>query len=1101
MTVYLSSDFIMTKEKEQFSNRKWVVDILSYPIGKATGSKVVEFSSSLSNNDKFSRIKFFEKSGIELNIHEVQFWYDANEISDDSLGYLSEFLTPGDVIIGYELSEQTRYLLDKINVTWIDFWLHPVRFLDDILFGFSSSNEDIHNKISEFRIDEEIFKLYANRLKVQFYKGYRRPSINIPDNSALFIGQTLNDKAICSNGRMLNLLDFKEKFEELAKKYDKVYYSRHPYVKKGDEEILKYINEHPSASFIDKPTYSLLASGKIKKVASISSSVVHEAACFGISSEFWYKPVFPVGAGFPNYQTIYQEFISPHFWADILSPILSTKKCDRVMFLDTKDKLRDMLAFYWGYKTVDKVEDIRQTLLAVDRRVQKLSAPKSITESISNINKTKVEKVEPPKILLEKYSARLNQWKKLVDKAEYVSFDVFGTLIERPLSNPNHAFDILDSKLPAEHELKGIFRSEREKARNLITPDLRTCGEEISIDERYSALQQKFKLNNDATYELSNLEHGLDVNLCMPRKSGMDIYNYAVSKNKKIIIISDIFYSSAFVKELLSNANITHYHKLYVSSETHLLKHTGNMFSYVKKDLDIANKNVLHIGDNLRSDIEKAKDHGLNTLHIERSYDYLHNKHPVLKSLEKQDSNEFLTSKSITKSLVSEKIFMSEASISDTSFTAGSAELLGYCVLGPLFSGMAEWLYKQAVSQGLTDLYFLARDGEIIKRAFDKYNHKIGGEKIKSHYLYASRRSVNVAALKTTQDLIDLLSLNFTPQSIGSLLETRFGLSDPNIVIVKEAGYESLCDLADYKKDKDKLQRLIVGLSHDILDNAAHERRNLVKYYSHKGLFSADSVGIVDIGHGGTLQRSISVFLDRPVTGFYFVTSKDIQRNVLDNNMHAYSYFASELDIDKESFKLYQKYILMFENVFLNNQDSFKKIDIVGEDFNPVFVVNNTDKARKEFIEQVHNSIVEFSSDYSDVLSKTSSHFNYVGLSSKYAVTPFLDMLEKPSPQDAMLFSDIEFENIFSGRKSKKLINLNPGDKDSTLAYSLWKEGAIVLFNNTPKPKLKFNLLNLIVRKFSTEKQYHKFLKDPYSFFNDSNNKLISNFKYFYKVS
>lgn len=76
--------------------------------------------------------------------------------------------------MGYELSEQTRKILDKIKVTYIDIWLHPIRYMDDVLFGLKSNNEEINNKLYTFNIPSETYYLYADRLKVQNYRGYRK---------------------------------------------------------------------------------------------------------------------------------------------------------------------------------------------------------------------------------------------------------------------------------------------------------------------------------------------------------------------------------------------------------------------------------------------------------------------------------------------------------------------------------------------------------------------------------------------------------------------------------------------------------------------------------------------------------------------------------------------------------------------------------------------------------------------------------------------------------------------------------------------------------------------------------------------------------------
>ena len=81
--IYITSDFLMTKEKEQFSNVKWLYELLKRPLESCTGLDSSIFTSSLTAVDKFSRIAFFKNSSIELDIHKTQFYYDDEVINDN----------------------------------------------------------------------------------------------------------------------------------------------------------------------------------------------------------------------------------------------------------------------------------------------------------------------------------------------------------------------------------------------------------------------------------------------------------------------------------------------------------------------------------------------------------------------------------------------------------------------------------------------------------------------------------------------------------------------------------------------------------------------------------------------------------------------------------------------------------------------------------------------------------------------------------------------------------------------------------------------------------------------------------------------------------
>jgi len=325
--IFLASDPLSTKEKEQYSNRRWLKDILTRPIQRATGICPEELLSSLVNPKFIDRRTFFAKSGITLDIDTTHFWYDDTQITQDSIDYLRNFVDTNSLVIGYELSAQTRSILDRMGVSWIDLWLHPVRFMDDILFAMQSNHPETRKRLFGYNVSEDQMALYADRIRIQTYKGWRRVEAKIKPNSALLVGQTLNDKSVLHNGAFLSLLDYKERIEDIARMHNAVYFARHPYLKKGDEEIMAYLKSIKNLEMAAEPAYRMLSSNKIRTVFGLSSSVIVEARYFDKSTEFLYRPVLTFGqVDDPrSHASIFQDFISPHFWSDILAPLMTTR--------------------------------------------------------------------------------------------------------------------------------------------------------------------------------------------------------------------------------------------------------------------------------------------------------------------------------------------------------------------------------------------------------------------------------------------------------------------------------------------------------------------------------------------------------------------------------------------------------------------------------------------------------------------------------------------------------------------------------------------------------------------------------------------------------
>ncbi|MFM0221517.1 methyltransferase domain-containing protein [Paraburkholderia dipogonis] len=100
---------------------------------------------------------------------------------------------------------------------------------------------------------------------------------------------------------------------------------------------------------------------------------------------------------------------------------------------------------------------------------------------------------------------------------------------------------------------------------------------------------------------------------------------------------------------------------------------------------------------------------------------------------------------------------------------------------GSPFEGMAltmylftRRLYDTAVSDGVRDLFFFAREGEPLKRMFDLLQFSRGGTSIRTHYLKVSRRSTFLLSLRPLQEeKFDVLFRQYRRISILEFLKSQ----------------------------------------------------------------------------------------------------------------------------------------------------------------------------------------------------------------------------------------------------------------------------------------------------------------------------------------
>jgi FMN phosphatase YigB (HAD superfamily) len=1074
-SVFISADFLMTKESEQYNNRRWFKDMLQRPVSQATGYPPKSFASSLTDKSKLSRKRFFQLSGIELK-DMMHFWYDENAISIESLRYLNRFLPKGSILIGYELGEPTRKVLDRAGIRYVDIWLHPIRFYEDVLFGFSSGTRSVYEGLKKFHLSDENFWLYADRLRIQLYKGWRRDERDLTPGSALLVGQTLEDKALCRGGKMLSLFDFKQEVETLTSEYAKVYYSRHPFVKKGDEAVLDWLATFKNIEFASDPAYHLIANPAIKKVAALSSSVVHEARFFGKKTEFFYKPIFTLGKRFGHdYLTVYQEFVSAHFWADALRSIYPVRECSRIGYADSKDKLRDMLAFYWNWSSLDKTESMRQKLNAVAGKVHKTSKPPSTTERLAGSSGSAIVP-RPTRGQSDKQFIR--SARVAFAKASLITFDVFDTLIERPFENYENVFALIAPQafqltgLPAE-----VFVEMRQRARAFA--EARRVNEEVPLLMRYAALCEKAGVPKEHAQVLADYEFETDLSLMQPRKMGAALFELALTMGKRVALISDIYYTSEQVALMLERCGIRGFERLFTSCEVGKLKHSGTLFAVVQETMKVAADNIVHVGDNEHSDVKMAQAAGWTAFHLKSAGDAFKDRSKLSHALKHAHA----PTQSLLRGLISHKFHDNPKAGLIPTWCEGDAYRFGYSLAGPIFWGFAQWVLKRAMADGVSHLYFLARDGDIVKQMYDRIAAEVPGAP-SAHYLLASRRSVNVASLKTVEDAIKLLKVNFTPCPIGRLLQVRFGVEPSRISSADLAAgeYETANSMANFQLHQSRLEAVVRSLWPVIAENSAEEWIALEAYYRREGLFDSPRAAIVDIGHNGTMQQSLARMTQTSLPGYYFVTYSGIAE-IEKNGLSAKGYLAEHLD-GKTTSHPYCARLLMFELLFLNDTGSFVKFTRQGGQLIPVHLPLDKEQGRVAFIREVYRGAVDLAVD---LASSGHDPVTEIRFTPDELVAPYLAMLADPSQAEARMMEGLCFENVYSGRDERYI--LAPAGVDTE---SIWLEGRDASRGTTGNSRPWFHtVFEHAVRRCTSEVKLRKYRQDPRRFFLESRHSLV----------
>ncbi|MBE6452196.1 MAG: hypothetical protein E7012_01745 [Alphaproteobacteria bacterium] len=359
--IIITTDVLRDPECKDFSlqsNTVWTSTLFGDLCNEVTGLPIEVYDAKYMNGFVQTLYKIY---GFTDKIEQIDWLKIYNQTELEPLAkelfhvYFSDSL-----VIGFELPQIFRRMFDNLGIFYIDIIHHPIRYLDDLLHGFSTNSLAIYNKLMKYQINPDIFKLQATYLKVKS----RMRNINnnkIIPNSCIIFGQTNVDRSILKpDGSLARILDYKEQIIELSKKYKHIYFKPHP-LNVNNKETIEFLKSNISNfSLLDYiNAYDLYCNDSVELYIALSSGSLYEAKYFGNNVQYLYKQPFEYGEDYINKSTscydwkevfvsIYKNYLSYAFWSDILSEIISVKSKDSIC-IDTHNIMRHALRANWSY--------------------------------------------------------------------------------------------------------------------------------------------------------------------------------------------------------------------------------------------------------------------------------------------------------------------------------------------------------------------------------------------------------------------------------------------------------------------------------------------------------------------------------------------------------------------------------------------------------------------------------------------------------------------------------------------------------------------------------------------------------------------------------
>lgn len=313
----------------------------------------------------------------------------------------------------------------------------------------------------------------------------------------------------------------------------------------------------------------------------------------------------------------------------------------------------------------------------------------------------------------------MKDYEELILKHNVISFDIFDTLLIRPYINPDHLFLHMEKVFNCPSFIKARHQASK-KARKEATK------EDITIDDIYANMPEEmlYLKEHEIDFEIKHLKQN---------KRVYEIYKFAREHNKKIVIISDMYLPEKALTQALINNGYDKFDSFYLSGSVGLTKRSGNLFKYFLEKENINPNEVLHIGDHIKSDIQMAETHGIDTYQCYKNSDLFFEDSKNLKFKKLYEKNKDSLTLSVILSLLCQKYCENKDLLDNKDRYFKD---FGYCIAGSVAYGFCDYIMQNISNND--EILCIARDGYNIEKIL-----KFLKPELSTHYVYAQRIFAN----------------------------------------------------------------------------------------------------------------------------------------------------------------------------------------------------------------------------------------------------------------------------------------------------------------------------------------------------------------------
>lgn len=623
----------------------------------------------------------------------------------------------------------------------------------------------------------------------------------------------------------------------------------------------------------------------------------------------------------------------------------------------------------------------------------------------------------------------------LREDTKIVSFDVFDTLVKRPLWVPDDVKYFIGYE--AREILGGYEENSFVKMRTYAEQKCResarlkdVSNEDVTLVEIYDTMREIYQLCPDVVEALMQKELEMELKLILPRHSGKELFELALSCGKTVVIVSDMYMSEKTVRAILDKCGYGGYEKLYVSSEYRKLKYSGNLFRIVlgeiREKFGVAADNILHIGDTWQNDIVIPRQFGMRASFLPKAIDvFTGNVKDIFNgnctSFMKENLSDVFDTRKLSGQLPLRTMYAIVANnMFDNPFNSFQAEsrfngdpfFMGYFALGTYLFGIAKWIFNLVRKENYERILFIARDGFIVQKVFDDIVRRTRTV-VNSDYVYTTRRSVlpyimdSKEKFYTSDNFVNIYSLDYTYRKFLQL----FTPVTNSLTSELEKEYARHGIILDEVIGSNRKFNRFISVFNELSFNAEKSKAAVEQVKSYFCEKFQGKCAAFDAGYSGRIQKALSELCGHPVDAmFLHDNGHSTQTMAKSGNFTVHNYYGFNplaTDILRETF-------------ISENAPSCIGYEATQNGVNPVFEKQTGDYMKNFAIDLMQRAAVKYSSDFLDSFAE---YLDFLSLRNEEAGYMFEYFCTKATEFDKYVFINYTIEDrVYSGFDGLSLV-------------------------------------------------------------------------------